>query len=86
MFVLGTAGFVQWLPPFYFLDIIKSRMQTSLPGTYTGIAHCVQVIYKEGGSAIFFRGLTPALIRAFTLHSIIFLVYEEVSKGLSFIS
>ena len=32
----GTAGVVQWLPPFFCFDVIKSRMQTSPPHYYKG--------------------------------------------------
>jgi hypothetical protein len=78
----GTAGVLQWLPPIYFTDIIKSRMQTADPGTYSGIIDCTRKVYLEGGSSIFFRGMTPALLRAFPLHAIIFLVYEETKLRL----
>ena len=51
----GTAGIVQWLPPFYFFDVIKSRMQTSPKGKYKNIFHCANVLYKEEGYRVFFR-------------------------------
>ena len=51
----GTAGTVQWLPPFYFLDVIKSRMQTAPQGTYAGIAGCARQLYAEHGPQVFFR-------------------------------
>jgi hypothetical protein len=77
----GTAGVMQWLPPIYFTDIIKSRMQTAPLGTYRGVLHCVSTLYAEGGIAIFFRGLIPALCRAGPLHAIIFVVYEQTSAA-----
>jgi solute carrier family 25 carnitine/acylcarnitine transporter 20/29 len=72
----GTAGVVQWLPPFYWFDVIKSRMQTSNKGVYKGIYHCAETLYREEGYNVFFRGLSPALMRAFPLHAIIFVCYE----------
>ena len=116
----GTAGVVQWLPPFYFFDVIKSRMQTSPVGQYKSIFHCANTLYKEEGLSVFFRystpllfhnntyqvnvmaphthtvilvyvhltlapplpplhtyrGLSPALLRAFPLHALIFVFYE----------
>jgi hypothetical protein len=75
-FAGGTAGLVQWLPPFYCFDVIKSRMQTCRPGLYTGVWDCARVLYKDHGMSVFFRGLSPALLRAFPLHAIIFVGYE----------
>jgi solute carrier family 25 (mitochondrial carnitine/acylcarnitine transporter), member 20/29 len=72
----GTAGVVQWLPPFYCFDVIKSRMQSAPKGYYSGMGHCVRELLREGGVGIFFRGQTPALVRAFPLHALIFLGYE----------
>lgn len=51
----GTAGVVQWLPPFYFFDVIKSRMQTAPKGTYNNIIHCAQVLLNDGGPRVFMR-------------------------------
>lgn len=75
-FAGGTAGVVQWLPPFFFADVLKSRMQTCPPGYYKGVLDCARVLYKDHGMAVFFRGLSPALVRAFLLHAIIFVGYE----------
>jgi solute carrier family 25 carnitine/acylcarnitine transporter 20/29 len=79
----GVAGTVQWLPPFYCTDVIKSRMQTAPIGYYSGILDCTRKLYAEYGLKVFFRGLSPALMRAFPLHSIIFAVYEVTMKLLS---
>ena len=51
----GTAGTIQWLPPMYCLDVIKSRMQTAPRGTYSGIKDCATQMYAEGGYKVFFR-------------------------------
>ena len=72
----GTAGVVQWLPPFYFFDVIKSRMQTAPIGRYSSITHCARKLFEEEGVMVFFRGLSPALLRAFPLHALIFVFYE----------
>lgn len=100
----GIAGTVQWLPPFYCTDVIKSRMQTAPIGHYRGIIDCARRLHQEYGYQVFFRlvpllnfihlirvshlclflnnyrGLSPALMRAFPLHSIIFAVYEMTMK------
>jgi solute carrier family 25 carnitine/acylcarnitine transporter 20/29 len=72
----GVAGVVQWLPPIYFTDVIKSRMQTAPRGYYKGVLDCAHRLYLEEGWRIFFRGLTPAIFRAFPLHAIVFVGYE----------
>jgi solute carrier family 25 carnitine/acylcarnitine transporter 20/29 len=72
----GLAGVVQWLPPIYCFDVIKSKMQTAPKGTYSGIADCAREIYRTNGIKGFFRGFTPAMFRAFPLHAIVFCGYE----------
>ena len=54
-FAGGTAGVIQWLPPFYCFDVIKSRMQTAPEGRYASISDCAKSIYLEGGFKAFFR-------------------------------
>lgn len=54
----GTAGTIQWLPPIYCFDVIKSRMQTAPQGTYTSISDCAKQMYKENGIKVFFRYVT----------------------------
>ena len=43
----GSAGVAQWLPPIYYADIIKSRMQTSPHGMYDGLWDCARKIARE---------------------------------------
>ena len=58
------AGVAMWsiaIPP----DVIKSRIQAAPQGTYNGFIDCTrQIIAKEGPQALF-KGLGPALLRAF---------------------
>ncbi|RYH13072.1 MC/SLC25 family protein [archaeon] len=51
----GTAGVVQWLPPIYCFDVIKSRMQTAPKGAYSGLMDCARQLYQAHGSSVFFR-------------------------------
>jgi len=51
----GTAGIIQWLPPIYCCDVIKSRMQTATKNQYKGILDCILQIYREYGANYFFR-------------------------------
>ena len=79
----GTAGIVQWLPPFYSFDVIKSHMQTCKSGQYRSIMDCAQSLYKRDGIKVFYRGLVPTLVRGFFLHSIIFYGYENTMRYLN---
>lgn len=51
----GTAGTIQWLPPIYCFDVIKSRMQTAPQGTYTSIKDCAKKMYVNEGPQAFVR-------------------------------
>lgn len=74
----GTAGVVQWFPPIFWFDVLKSRMQTAPQGYYTGLWDCTKKLYNEHGFSVFNRGFSPAMMRAFPLHAVIFLCYETV--------
>lgn len=45
------------------LDLVKTRMQVALPGTYTGGVHAFTSILKEGGPLQLYNGLSAALLR-----------------------
>lgn len=77
------AGVIQWLPPMYSVDVIKSRIQSSKPGTYKGIMDCAVKSVRNEGPGVFIRGITPTLIRAAPLHGTIFCVYEVAMRLLS---
>lgn len=62
----------------YPLDVIKTRIQASPAGTYTGFFDCARSIIKEGGVRGLYKGLLPTCYRAAALHSSIFLIYENV--------
>ena len=51
----GTAGVIQWLPPIYSLDVIKSRMQAFPKGYYNGWTDCATRLYREEGLQVFYR-------------------------------
>ena len=53
--------------------MIKSRIQAAPAGTYKGFMDCaMQIIRKEGPGALF-KGLGPALLRAFPANAAGFL-------------
>lgn len=78
----GFAGMINWtiaIPA----DVIKSRIQTAPEGTYRGIAHCYQVMMKEEGAGALFKGMAPALARAFPANAACFLGVEFSKKFLA---
>ena len=78
----GSAGVVQWTAT-YPLDVVKSKIQASPPGTFRGIWDCARVSAKAEGPLVFFRGMETALLRAFPLHASIFLTCETIHAALA---
>ncbi|KAG1474109.1 hypothetical protein G6F56_000545 [Rhizopus delemar] len=75
----GICGIMCWLVVFP-LDLVKSLIQKEILQTkpkYGNTKNCVQDIYRRGGLSGFYRGITVTLIRAFPIHSLNFLVYEQ---------
>ncbi|KAJ3077391.1 carnitine transporter [Podochytrium sp. JEL0797] len=72
LFAGGMSGVAMWsiaIPP----DVIKSRIQASPAGTYKGFMDCaVKMVAQEGPGALF-KGLGPALLRAFPANAAGFL-------------
>lgn len=40
------------------LDVIKTRMMSSSPGTYKSVAHCGSTIFQKHGLIGFFKGMS----------------------------
>lgn len=60
----GMAGVAMWtiaIPP----DVLKSRLQSAPAGTYSGIGDVLRVLLKTEGPQALFKGLGPAMLRAF---------------------
>ncbi|KAJ3339222.1 carnitine transporter [Gonapodya sp. JEL0774] len=81
LFAGGMAGVANWtvaIPP----DVIKSRIQSSPAGTYKGIVDCtLKTVAAEGPGALF-KGLGPAMLRAFPANAANFLGVEVSRKAL----
>jgi len=74
-FAGGMAGVFNWLvaiPP----DVIKSRYQSAPEGTYKGLADVTRVLLKEEGVKGLFKGVGPAMLRAFPANAACFLGVE----------
>jgi solute carrier family 25 carnitine/acylcarnitine transporter 20/29 len=67
----GMAGVANWsiaLP----MDTVKSRLQTAPEGAYSGMMQCARAIIAEEGMAGLYRGVGPALLRAFPANAACF--------------
>ncbi|KAF9651978.1 mitochondrial carrier [Thelephora ganbajun] len=77
IFAGGTAGVAMWtiaIPP----DVIKSRIQSAPTGTYSGFLDCVRKTIATDGVRALWRGLGPAMARAFPANAAAFLGVELV--------
>ncbi|KAI0756584.1 mitochondrial carrier [Daedaleopsis nitida] len=75
----GTAGVAMWsiaIPP----DVIKSRIQSAPTGTYSGFLDCARKTIAADGVAALWRGLGPAMARAFPANAATFLGVEASKK------
>lgn len=66
------------IPP----DVVKSRMQASPAGTYKGTIDCAMQIVRTEGAPALFKGLGPALLRAFPANAAAFLGRAAVLRVL----
>ncbi|KAJ3053022.1 carnitine transporter [Rhizophlyctis rosea] len=72
LFAGGMAGVAMWsiaIPP----DVVKSRIQAAPAGTYKGFTDATLQIVRAEGPAALFKGLGPALLRAFPANAAGFL-------------
>jgi solute carrier family 25 carnitine/acylcarnitine transporter 20/29 len=81
MFSGGMAGVFNWLAILP-IDTVKSRFQSSKPGEYTGIIDVYKSIVKEGGYGALYRGIGPAMLRAFPANAACFFGVEMAKKQL----
>ena len=80
----GFAGMACWgisIPA----DVLKSRYQTAPAGTYSGILDVYRHLMKTEGVGGLFRGLRPAMIRAFPANAACFFGMEVSKNFLGFL-
>ncbi|KAG2185539.1 hypothetical protein INT44_002332 [Umbelopsis vinacea] len=82
LFAGGMAGVAMWtiaIPP----DVIKSRLQSAPAGTYTGAGDVLKQILKKEGPSALFKGLGPAMLRAFPANAATFLGVELATSAMN---
>lgn len=75
----GCAGVGNWCVAMPF-DTIKSRWQTSPVGKYQGLLDVLQTLVREEGPNALYRGLSPALLRAFPANAACLCGVESVKS------
>lgn len=78
----GMAGIANWMVSLPF-DTIKSRLQTAPEGTYTGMLDVARKTIAQSGVSGLFRGLGPAMLRAFPANAACFMGMEVSMKVLN---
>ncbi|THG94952.1 hypothetical protein EW026_g6614 [Hermanssonia centrifuga] len=79
IFAGGMAGVAMWsiaIPP----DVIKSRIQSAPTGTYSGFVDCIRKTIAADGITALWKGLGPAMARAFPANAATFLGVEASKK------
>lgn len=69
----GFAGQLSWLIS-YPMDVVKSYIQYH-PERHS-IIRTTRRLYKRNGLNYFFKGVTPCVVRAFPINSVVFVAYE----------
>lgn len=80
----GFAGIFNWviaIPP----DVLKSRLQTAPEGKYKGLLDVYQHLMKEEGPSALFKGVGPAMVRAFPANAACFLGVEVSKSALTYL-
>jgi len=80
LFAGGCAGVANWIVAIP-IDTLKSRLQTAPNGTYKNLFDVFQSLVRTEGPTALFRGLSPALLRAFPANAACLCGVETV-KGL----
>jgi len=66
----------------YPLDTIRTRLAVSPAKTYSGIAHCAQLIRRDEGFKAFYRGITPSMIGILPYAGVDIALFEMMKQRL----
>lgn len=88
----GSAGFVE-VCIMHPLDLVKTRMQlqattsklkTSDPHYYNGIADCMKKMYKHEGLTSFWKGILPPILAETPKRAVKFVTFEQYKRFFMF--
>ena len=81
----GSAGVAMWVSCMP-ADVLKSRFQTAPEGKYNGVRDVFKHLIREEGIGALYKGLTPAMLRAFHVNAACFFGFELCNRFLNFIA
>ena len=84
LFAGGMAGVFNWVVAIP-IDTVKNRYQGAPEGTYKGVFDVYKRLINEEGTASLFKGLKPAVLRAFPANAACFLGMEIGRKAFAFL-
>ena len=61
-------------------DVVKSRMQMSKPGAYSGVVDCVRRTVRHEGVGALWKGFGPGVTKVAPHTVISFIILENLSK------
>jgi solute carrier family 25 carnitine/acylcarnitine transporter 20/29 len=74
---MGGMGMWSFALP---LDAVKTRVQANIGKDSISMAGAAKALYAEGGIGAFYRGIGPALLRAFPANAACFAAKESAQK------
>lgn len=80
----GIAGIINWvvaIPP----DVLKSRFQTAPEGMYSGLYDVYKDLMAKEGFGALYKGVGPAMLRAFPANAACFFGMEVATTMLSYL-
>jgi solute carrier family 25 (mitochondrial carnitine/acylcarnitine transporter), member 20/29 len=80
----GLAGMVYWIVSMP-VDVLKSRLQAAPEGTYSGVIDVFRQAIRAEGPAALFKGIAPALMRAFPASAAAFYGVEVSKRFLDYL-
>ncbi|KNC55857.1 carrier protein ymc [Thecamonas trahens ATCC 50062] len=77
----GIGGTLAWVST-YPIDVIKTKVQARDPGMVNppSMLATARSLYAAEGHAVFFRGMSACIIRAFPANAVTFFIYELALK------
>ncbi|KAJ3550287.1 hypothetical protein NMY22_g564 [Coprinellus aureogranulatus] len=82
-FVAGGFGGLldlEYPPAGHPFDLTKTRLQTALPGAYTGAIDCVKKTVAKDGLTGLYRGVVPPLLGVTPIFAVSFWAYDASKK------
>lgn len=75
--IAGGVGGIGLTAAGYPFDLVKVRMQTASPGTYSGMLNCAMRILRTDGPLGFYRGAAPVFFGVIPIFALLFWSYDE---------